>query len=176
MPVLIERLTVEQFAALPESETEFCELHNGEVVYMSAPKKTHTFAQRRVHRSLIPVADSVGILEVELPFRLGGFDIRRADVGFATWERWNASPDNGWLDGAPDFMVEIQSPSDTKRELVEREKLCLANGCREFWTMYPEERRIRVATPSQVLIYDPTDTIACSLFPGWSANVSELFA
>ncbi|MDX2182172.1 MAG: Uma2 family endonuclease [Bryobacteraceae bacterium] len=123
MPVLIERLTVEQFAVLPESETEFRELHNGEVVYMSAPKKRHSETT-----------------------------------------------------GAPDFMVEVMSPSNSRAEMLEREELCLANGCHEFWTMYPEERRIRVATPSQVLIYDPTDMIACSLFPGWSAKVSELFA
>jgi len=176
MPVLIERLTVEEFAALPEGETQFCELHNGEVVYMSAPKKSHADAQIRVFRSFFPVADSLGVLMIEMPFRTNRFDIRRADVGFCFQKRWDAIPDDGWLSGAPDFMVEVVSPSNSKAEMLEREELCLANGCREFWTMYPEERRIRVATPSQVLIYDPTDTITCSLFPGWSAKVSELFA
>jgi len=176
MPVIVERITVEQFAALPESETELCELHDGEVVYVSAPKKRHTQAQRCVAKALAPVADASGILEPEMPFRLSGFDIRRADVGFATWERWNAVPEDGWLDGAPDFMVEVLSPSDSKRELMEREARCLANGCREFWTMYPEERRIRVATLDRIAFYEETDFIECSLFPGWSARVGELFA
>jgi Uma2 family endonuclease len=176
MPVVIERLTVEEFAALPESETEFCELHDGEVVYLSAPKKRHSETVDRVFEAFSPMARSLGKLRIEMAFRCNRFDIREADVGFCFWKRWNETPLDGWLPGAPDFMVEVMSPSNSKAEMLEREELCLANGCREFWTMYPDECRIRVATPSQVLIYDPTDTITCSLFPGWSAKVSELFA
>ncbi|MDX2182173.1 MAG: Uma2 family endonuclease [Bryobacteraceae bacterium] len=176
MPVLIERLTVEQFAALPESETEFYELHNGEVVYTGAPTKGLIDTRCSVSDVLMPVAEPHGILVAELPFCVNKFSLGRADIGFVYWPRWNAVPDTGWLIGAPDLAIELMSPSMNEAEMLAREKLCLASGCREFWTMYPEERRIRVATASQTLIYAPTDTITCSLFPSWSVKVSKLFA
>jgi len=176
MPVFVERMTVEEFAALPESETAFCELHDGEVVYMSAPKKRHTDVRDNAFQALAPVSRPLGKLSPEIGFQCGRSDLREADLGFCFWERWRAVPDDSWLQGAPDLIIEIMSPSNSKREMIEREKFCLANGCREFWTMYPEERRIRVATLSRIAFYDETDFIECSLFPGCSARVSELFA
>lgn len=42
-------------------------------------------------------------------------------------------PDD-YLRGAPDLIIEVLSPSNTATEICDKEKLCLENGAREFWS------------------------------------------
>ncbi|MCX6593764.1 MAG: Uma2 family endonuclease [Acidobacteria bacterium] len=176
MPTAVHRMSVEEFGALPEHLTQFCELRDGEVVHMAPPKHRHVKIQDRIFDALADVCRPFGKVRVEMPFALNGFDLREADVGVASWARWNAIDDDGYLSGAPDLVIEVLSASNTTAEMLEREARCLSNGCVEFWTANPIDQTIRVATASTVRIYPLGDEVTSNLFPGWSVPVAQLFA
>jgi Uma2 family endonuclease len=144
---LVHQMTVEEFRQLPESVGEYdYELHYGELVPVSRPKLKHHILQARLRDLLRPFVPPGGWLDSEIAFRaLPEYDFRVADVAFVSPERWaKADPDDN-IHGAPDLVIEILSPSNTAREMYDKEQLCLAKGCLEFWVVDPDKRYVRVA-------------------------------
>jgi Uma2 family endonuclease len=53
--------------------------------------------------------------------------------------------EDGWCIGAPDMIVEIQSPSTTRYDTGKKFKLYEASGVREYWVVYPYgKKRVKV--------------------------------
>ena len=50
--------------------------------------------------------------------------------------------DDRGCDGAPDFVIEILSPGNTKRELRDKYELYEEAGVREYWIVDPQRRSI----------------------------------
>ncbi len=46
--------------------------------------------------------------------------------------------------GAPDWVIEVLSPSTSKRDLSEKMKLYMDNGAREYWAVDPDKRWVIV--------------------------------
>ena len=46
--------------------------------------------------------------------------------------------------GAPDWIIEILSPGNTRKEMKEKFSLYEENGVREYWIVYPEYFQIQV--------------------------------
>ncbi|MBM3736221.1 MAG: Uma2 family endonuclease [Acidobacteria bacterium] len=170
-------MTVEEFLSLPESGPFLLELRNGEVVKMTRPARRHDDRVYQIRRSLQTVAQPLGYLKEEFSYRpLPEHEFRVADLGFAFWERWDEVPDDGNLIGAPDFIVEVASPSNTAEELQEKREISLVNGCREFWIVYPKLALVEVATGEGTRTYRTGDSIPLAVFPGHRIAVSWIFA
>jgi len=58
-------MKVDEFLALPESDSRVLELRNGELVELSSPKKRHSQAVVHLNRMLFPFADNSGWLQQE---------------------------------------------------------------------------------------------------------------
>lgn len=89
------------------------------------------------------------------------YEVWAAEVGVVQIERANAVPDDEYLDGAPDLVVEVVSPSNTADELEEKRLICLANGRLSFWVVYPERKSIKVSTGNESRDYQLADSIIC---------------
>ena len=50
------------------------------------------------------------------------YDLRVADVAFLTAERFVRVDREGYIQGAPDLFIEVLSPSNTAREMYEKEQ------------------------------------------------------
>lgn len=84
---------------------------------------------------------------IGLPFQaVSEYDVRAADVGYVSVERWQQADPDGYLKGAPDLVIEVLSSSNSAQEMLEREPLCLENGCQEFWVIDPRRQLVRVST------------------------------
>jgi Uma2 family endonuclease len=83
-------------------------------------------------------------------------------------------PDDN-LHGTPELVVEVLSPSNTASEMLDRETMCLENGCQEFWVADPKRESVRITTArGEVKTYRSGDSIPLRLFGGeW--KVSEIF-
>lgn len=46
--------------------------------------------------------------------------------------------------GAPDFIIEIISPSSSHRDEIKKAQLYERHGVREYWVIYPNERLVHV--------------------------------
>ena len=177
MPAAAAPITAEEFSRLPESEAYILELRNGEVVQFFRPKKRHDDRVYRIRRWLQPFADQAGYLDKEFTYRpLPEYEVRVADLAFVSWDRWHSVADDDYLRGAPEFVVEVASPSNSAEELQEKKELCLANGCREFWVVYPKLKQVDVFTQQASRTYRMGDAIAMTVFPGHEIGVNEIFA
>lgn len=168
-------MSVDEFLLLPEpSDGSYYELHDGDIVTVTAPKRPHVDLQYRLTTLLATIARESYVVRPELPFRATPVDFFRADVGVVSHHRYDTVVD--YLAGSPDMVIEVECPSDTPAELDGKEAVCLANGCREFWVIYPQKRYVRVATGDTTKRYREGDAIPLTLFPGQSLNVSEIFS
>lgn len=169
-------MTVEEFRQLPETAPFYYELRRGELVQVTRPKSKHYKMQDRLCQLLRGLALGVGFVGMELAFRaLPEHELRVADVAFVSKERWEHVDDNDNLHGAPELVIEVLSPSNTSTELFDKEKLCLENGCLEFWMVDPVRRQVKISTPDGLTkTYQEKQQIPLRLFPG-SLAVESIF-
>ena len=69
--------------------------------------------------------------------------------------------------GAPDWVIEIVSPSDTQRDTVDKLGLYSKAGVREYWIVFPEERQVLVylfEAPNTTGIFTFDDDIPVSIY------------
>lgn len=182
MAATIDLMTVEQFWQLPDDEAfqeafQY-ELHRGELVKVSRPKLRHICRQRRIRQLLEPILGPLGIVETEVPFRaVPEYELRAADVAFITRERGDGAIDDDALQGAPDIVIEVLSPSNTVREITERCAICLENRSREFWTVDSRRCEINVSTPYGLRrTYKSGDSIPLTLAGSQLLSVDSVFA
>jgi Uma2 family endonuclease len=140
-------MTVAEFEQLPEAAGRY-ELRGGELVALVPPILRHTLIQRNIVSLLQNAAGDAGPAIVELGFRpLPEYEFRYADVAWASKQRSEAQDPNSYFRGVPELVVDVLSPSNTVAEMIDKEKLCLENGAREFWVVDIEHRLVRVSTP-----------------------------
>jgi len=108
-------LTVEQYRQLPSREDVIQELHWGQVVNLTRPKMRHSRIQYKLVELLRPKVESKSIVAAEVAFRaLPKSDFRVADVAFVLQRRWDAADEDDNLQGSPELVIEVLSPSIQK--------------------------------------------------------------
>ncbi|MGA7411121.1 MAG: Uma2 family endonuclease, partial [Bryobacteraceae bacterium] len=84
-------LTVDEFSKLPEPKEGHIELHHGEVLLVSPPKRGHQRIQRRL--SALITGLTQGVVEMEMAFRpLPDYEVWQADIGYISLDRELATP------------------------------------------------------------------------------------
>lgn len=161
-------MTVEEFRQLPETGPFYWELRGGELVKVVRPKFKHFRLQKRLERLLARAAAGKGVVSIEFAFRaLPEYELRIADVAYVPLERWARTDEDDNLRGAPDLVIEVLSPSNTTAEIRAKERLCLENGCLEFWLVDPDRQLVRVSRPGQPAItYEHDQEMPLPLFGG----------
>jgi len=170
-------MTVEEFRKLPETGSFYYELRHGELVQVTRPRAGHYDVQDRLCQMLKALAQGFGFVGIEIAFRpLPEHELRVADVACVRKERWREMDRNDNLRGAPELVVEVLSPSNTAAEILDKEKLCLENGCLEFWVVDPTRRLVRITTRDGLTkTYQEGQEIPLRLFAGTIA-VKSIFA
>ncbi|HEX7902877.1 MAG TPA: Uma2 family endonuclease [Chitinophagaceae bacterium] len=83
--------------------------------------------------------------------------------------------------GAPDLVVEILSPGNSKKEVKLKFALYEEAGVREYWIVYPEEESIAVFLLKDnnkydgALLYAGDEIIVSNSVPGFSINLADIF-
>ncbi len=84
--------------------------------------------------------------------------------------------------GAPDLIVEILSPGNTKKEMQIKFDLYRENGVKEYWIVFPPEELIQVFVLADDGSYrlarnfNTGDLATSGLFPDLQVPLDELFA
>ena len=177
MAALPDLITVEQFRQLPKGGEFAYELHHGEVVAATRPKARHWGLQHRLMMLLGPKLAKFGIVGMEYPYRpVAEFDLRAADVAAISSERYRAIDPDDNLRGAPELVIEIKSPSNTKKQLQELVSLCLADGAIQCWILDAGKRTGSVAhRDGSVVVYGPGQSIPLVPFGAGELAVDEIF-
>jgi Uma2 family endonuclease len=83
--------------------------------------------------------------------------------------------------GAPDLIVEVQSPSTAKKDLNEKFFLYEETGVKEYWVVYPKEKALTVFLLQENGKYNAGTTyeyeskVPVSIFKGLEIDLKELF-
>jgi len=84
--------------------------------------------------------------------------------------------------GAPDLIIEIVSPKNSKRDVKDKFKIYEENGVREYWIVNPNDENVNVFTLNEngiyqlVGIYSNEDKIPVNIFNGdLEIDLSEVF-
>jgi|SRR5579884_1031696 len=168
-------LTVEEFSKLLETGPFYYELRHGELVPVTRPKRQHVRIQNRLQKLLERAAPSM-LADKEFAFRpVPEYELRVAHIALISADRETQIDPDDYLRGAPDLVIEVLSPSNTVAEIIEKEKLCLENGSKEFWIVDPDHREVRVFTSSGMSAYRAGRQIPLAAFNGGSINVDDIF-
>ena len=151
MPATTGLMTVEEFQQLPETGPFYYELRHGELVQVTRPILKHSLAQTTLYDLLKPFAGNRFWVSMEVPFRaLPEHELRVAHVAAISRDRLDQADRESVFRGVPELVIEILSPSNTAAEMNDKERLCLENGCREFWVVDMDLRLVKISTPDGV--------------------------
>ena len=173
------KFTYEDYCNAPEDKRY--ELHDGDLVLVPSPKEQHQ--------------DSVGSLFVAItlfvrermlgrvyiaPFDIvfSNHDVVQPDVMFVSNDRLDIiTPDN--IQGAPDLVIEVLSPSTAHRDRTFKRALYARHGISEFWLVDTESHTIEVLQLEEegyhiVGTYNAGQTLTSPTLTGFSLNIDDI--
>jgi Uma2 family endonuclease len=170
-------ITVEEYERIPDPPGGRYELHHGEVAFVTFPVRRHKELQRRLRRMLeaLPGAERY-IVDTEFPYRpFAENEVWGADVACVSGARYEAT--DKWLEGSPELVIEVKSPSNTKAEIDDKAMTTLAGaGAVEFWIVDAETRTVLVhRKASGMCVYGAGEAVPLPMF-GSQIVLSELFS
>jgi len=146
MPLLQEKIyTVNDIYALPYGER--AELIDGQIYYMAPPNRIHQKISWKLHQVIANYIDSnKGTCEVyAAPFAvfLNEDDKNYVEPDISVICDKNKLTDQG-CNGAPDWIIEIVSPSSRRMDYYTKLFKYRTAGVREYWIVDPEKERVTV--------------------------------
>lgn len=140
-----EVYTIENIYALPDGE--HAELIDGQIYYMSPPSWSHQRISRKLHQKIANYIDSNnGQCEtLAAPFAvfLNEDDINYVEPDISVICDLSKLDDKG-CHGAPDWIIEIVSPSSKSRDYMTKLFKYRTAGVREYWIVDPEKQMVTV--------------------------------
>ncbi|MCA9214324.1 MAG: Uma2 family endonuclease [Planctomycetales bacterium] len=113
-------------------------------------------------------------------YRIFADTARAPDISFISWERLpdGRLPTEPVPAVVPDFAIEILSIGNTRSEMARKRREYFHAGVRLLWIVDPRARSVAIFTASdQYTVVDENATIdGGSVLPGWSVDLSKLFA
>ncbi len=154
-------LTLEAFLQLPETKPA-SEYIDGQIIQKPMPQGEHSAIQGEAVTTINAVTKPQKIARAfpELRCTFGGRSTV-PDISVFLWHRIPRKKDGGVANVfsiAPDWTIEILSPSQNQTKVTRNILHCLTHGTQLGWLIDPKERSILVYTPpNQVALFDMLD-------------------
>ena len=179
--VTTPRLTYQDYANLDGDERY--ELLDGELILVASPNRDHQTVSLRLASRMLSFVDENGLGWVfEAPFDVlfTDTDVVQPDIMFISREREHILT-RANVQGAPDLIVEILSPSSSTRDWRAKRELYANHGVREYWIIDPTNRIVSVMLLQDgVLQIEQTrtedDTATSTVLEGFNVNLDSIFA
>ncbi len=139
-----ERYTHEDYLRLPEGAPY--QLIDGELVMAPSPTVYHQRLIFRLARKLHDFVEERDLGEVfvsPIDVYLSEADTPQPDVVFVARDRLGIVGEQE-IEGAPDLVVEVLSPSTAYYDLRKKKRLYQRSGVKEYWIVDPIEESIEV--------------------------------
>ncbi|MCI8563457.1 MAG: Uma2 family endonuclease [Lachnospiraceae bacterium] len=166
--------TVEDIYALPEGER--AELIDGQIYYMAAPGRKHQQLLGAVYRKIADYIDSHGG-ECEVDIAPFAVFLNRDSKNYVEPDI-SVVCDKGKLDdrgcfGAPDWIIEIVSPSSRSMDYFKKLFKYRSAGVREYWVVDSERQSVTVYNFEQddMAEYSFGEEIPVGLYQGFSLTI-----
>jgi Uma2 family endonuclease len=144
------KLTCEDYLLLPEDRRY--EIIDGELFMTPSPKTMHQRLIVKLFRIIDDFVRKGELGEVFIaPYDvvLSKHDVVQPDIIFVSKERSGIITELN-IQGSPDLVIEILSPSTKERDLVLKKKLYAAFGIKEYWIVDPENEKMTLLTLGKI--------------------------
>ena len=176
----IAKLTYEDYQNTPEDERY--ELIDGELIMAAAPKYMHQRVDMKLGWRLglyVEVNDLGEVFSAPFDVVLSDTDVVQPDLLFVSKARAHIITEAN-VQGAPDLVIEILSPSTVSLDWTRKRELYARHGAKEFWIVAPDARLVwlmllRGDDFDVVDIYGDGQTLASPTLDGFSVNLSDIF-
>ena len=174
------KLTYQDYAKTPEGE--IWELIDGEQFIPPTPGTAHASVKVRLGSLLHEFVKARGLGQVyPAPFDvvLSDLDVVQPDLLFISNERAEIVT-RANVQGAPDLVVEIRSPSTANRDWSIKRDLYAKYGVKEYWVVDPDERRVWVMLLGddgleEAGSYGTGDILTSPTLVGLSIDLDDIF-
>ena len=177
-------MTADDLFRLPEDESRWCELIEGEIVRGSIPVFAHSVVAQQASNLLYKFANRMGLGEV-IGAKVGYLISRNPDTvlapdgAFVRKERFVVigAPD-GYFPEAPAFIFEVISPTDRMSEVSVKMRHWLQGGVELAWVIDLAARTVAVyQAVDDIQILSEKDAVTGgNVLPGFECRVADLFA
>jgi Uma2 family endonuclease len=176
-------LTAEEFEKFenpdPRNDWRY-ELVRGRVIRMAPPAFTHgsyalglgTAIDQHVEANALGKA----VVDAHFTIERGPDTCLVPDIAFVSTARLPEDPDR-FYEGAADLAIEIKSPSDRERDVLEKVEHYLRTGTREVWVVRPKPRTLTIYQAGQEsIVLTERDTVeGREVLPGFRYALKQLF-
>ncbi|SRR5690606_4505939 len=178
---ILPNSTYEDFAALPEGT--LAQLVDGDLIVSPAPNLRHQSSVARLSARLLVYVEEHGlgaVFESPVDVRLAPHQVVQPDIVFVASERLGLLGTQE-IEGAPDLVVEVLSPSTGTYDLTRKRRLYEEHGVREYWIVDPDEETVEVLALTEsgyesVRRLRQAGTAASVLLAGFAVEAERLFA
>ncbi len=167
-------MTEEEFMRLPDDGRKY-ELVDGQAKEVPISWEHDQIVVRFIGAIMSYVRGRGGMSIGKAGFRMRDGNIRCPDVSFTRKERIPGGRPGKWFGTvAPDFCVEIISPSEDAPDMARKVEEYFASGATLVWHIFPEAQQVMVYTsPTETVSYSAEHLLdAGDLLPGFSCLVS----
>src|SRR5919108_509547 len=183
MTVDRKQLTYDVYLAMPEMKQRYS-IVDGELIMDGAPTPDHQTVVLELSLKLAPFVREhrlgrVFVAPLDIVIRRDPLRTRQPDLMFISNARRNIIGMQV-IEGGPDLVVEILSPSNTHQELHEKLHDYQTIGVREAWVISPQACTVEVLKLSPESIerfglYGLGDLLASHVLPELHLTVNEIF-
>lgn len=175
-----KKLTYDDYAQLPEGAPY--QLIDGELVMEPAPTPYHQGISMGLSYALYRFVRERGlgtVLTAPVDVYLGPHHTFQPDVLFLSNERLGQVGEKR-IDGAPDLVVEILSPTSGYHDMKTKKRVYEETGVREYWIVDPFEKSVEVYenTGSAFVLLARAEgaaTVASKVLGGFTLALADVF-
>ena len=183
-------LTFEEWLKLPETKKRY-EIVDGVMLVPPGPNVDHQWIQQEIFANCREFARSSqqGLFlhaPLDLVVQRDPLRVRQPDIMFLNSERTgirNRSDLVGlpFIEAAPDIVVEVLPPCNTRREMEGRLSDYQQIGVYECWLISPEAETAEIIDLSQpelrsLAVFSSGEALVSSRLPGFELKLAEIFS
>ena len=178
----VKPFTYDEYLRLPDDGKRW-EIIRGELLMTPAPIVLHQRISRNLGWVFVAHVEDRGIGEVlyaPTDVVLSHTNVVEPDILYVSTERSHIITEKN-IQGAPDLIVEILSPSTEARDRTDKRGLYAEYGVREYWIVDPEERIVEVLVLEEdeyrlYVRYEEKDVLLSPMFPDLEIELRRVFA
>ncbi len=177
------RMSFEAFEEMNVSSNIRYEYINGEVYMLLSPGVKHQRTVSRLHIALDAYLSTMPCDVFESPFDITiknkkkDWNVVQPDLMvLCDWQ--NDTDEKDRYRGIPNLVVEVLSPSNSKKELMTKLNLYMASGIEEYWIIDPYLSEVLVYQFKEnkvinIAVYSDNETAKSFVYKGFKFNVNE---
>ncbi len=181
MSTVTRRYTYEDLLHTPDDGNRY-EIIDGELYVSPAPRKKHVWLVSDWHVWLgnsVEARDLGKVFVSPVDVKLADGDVVEPDLIFIRKDRLHIFGD-AYVDGPPDLVIEVLSPSTRDRDLGKKFNLYARAGVPEYWVAETDAPDLAIYVLSTQGVYERVEPVAgvlrSSVLPDLVIDVQAVFA